>query len=600
MIESNPFCGVPAPLRAALDKRGFIELTPVQQAALAQESQSRNLRISSQTGSGKTVALGLRLAADMLERSDTGRREGPRALLITPTRELAVQVGEELRWLFAGIDGVAVEVVTGGTDAAGERRALARNPAVVVGTPGRLLDHLRRRSLRSASIEHVVLDEADQMLDMGFREELDAILEQLPEERQSHLVSATFPKAVEQLANRFQADPLHIQGSRPGEANADIRHLAHRIRPRDLPDALVNVLLLSPDERALVFVRRRLDATELARKLSEDGFSALPFSGELTQAQRTQTLESFKSGSIRVLVATDVAARGIDIPKIDIVIHADVPGEAEAYTHRSGRTGRAGRKGRSILLCPAHAERHARRVLSSAGIEADWQPVPTPEKIEKSLTKRVRRRLHANLGDGAIRSGKQTDYARSILENHDAVDVIAALLDMAQPDLPRPPVRIEEVREHTRAAGRTPQGRQRGGPGASGSSRGTPRGPYERFEVNWGRGRGATPDRILSHVCRRGRLDARDVGAIRIDPSRAVFEISAHKASDFEKLARRPDERDPHLMIRRVRFRPGSARSTKPLRWPGGFRAAQGANAEHGEGEGKYRGRSARAKAATS
>lgn len=556
MNENTPFEGVPAPLRAAMERRGFAALSAVQQAVLAAESSDRNLRISSQTGSGKTVALGLRLAADFMAgaagKARGPRRTGPAALLIAPTRELAVQVADELRWLFAEIPDADVVVVTGGTDQVRERKALARRPGLVVGTPGRLLDHMRTKALSCASIEHVVLDEADQMLDMGFREELEAILDQLPAERHSHLVSATFPRAVQRLADRFQTNPLHVEGTRLGEANADIQHVAHRIRPRDLEDALVNVLLLSPGARALVFVRKRVDATRLAERLAGDGFSALPFSGELSQAQRTQTLNSFKNGSVEILISTDVAARGIDIPSIDIVVHADVPADPETYTHRSGRTGRAGRKGRSIVLAPAHAERHVKRVFEGAKISADWRPVPRPEQIQRAITKKTRRELHGLLdGDGP--SERQTTYAKLLLEDRDPIDVIAALLDMAEPKLPRTPAEISEVPEAQQS--RTPH-KHTG-----------PRGPFHRFEVNWGKRQGATTNRVLSHVCRRGQLTSKEVGAIRIDQSRTIFEISVNASVSFEVLSQAPDARDPHLQIRKVRAMPGSARSAKPLHW---------------------------------
>ena len=557
MNEIQPFEDVPAPLRTAMQKRGFSELTAVQRAVLSAGGDTRNLRISSQTGSGKTVALGLRLAVDLAGAKQEGKRGGPLALLIAPTRELASQVADELRWLFEGLPWGGVEVVTGGTDHVRERRALARRPAVVVGTPGRLLDHMRNKVLSCSSLEHVVLDEADQMLDMGFREELEAILEQLPAERRSHLVSATFPRAVESLADRFQSDPLHVEGTRLGEANADIRHIAHLIRPRDLDKALVNVLLLSPGERVLVFVRRRIDATRLAEKLAKDGFSAMPFSGELTQAQRTQTLNAFKSGSIEVLISTDVAARGIDIPSIDVVIHADTPGDAETYTHRSGRTGRAGCKGRSVLFAPIQAERYLKRIFEEAGVKAEWRAVPTPEQIQRAVTKQTRRELHAILDSDAGPSEKQKTYAKLVLESREPEEVVAALLDMVEPRLPCDPARISEL-----TAGDARARRVAGGPRR-------PHGPYDRFELNWGKRQGATTNRVLSHVCRRGQLTSKDIGAIRVEQSRTTFEIRSDAAPEFERVSRAPDARDPHLSIRRVRFAPGSSRSKKPLRWHG-------------------------------
>ncbi len=574
MNEITPFEGVPAPLRASMEKRGFSELTAVQRAVLSAEGAGRNLRISSQTGSGKTVALGLRLAADFAAAADRhdARRAGPLALLIAPTRELAVQVAGELRWLFASIAGADVEVVTGGSDAVRERRALARRPGLVVGTPGRLLDHMRTKALSCASIDHVVLDEADQMLDMGFREELEAILDQLPAERHSHLVSATFPSAVQRLADRFQKNPLRVEGTRLGVANADIRHIAHRIRPRDVDSALINVLLLGRGERTLVFVRRRVDATRIAERLAGAGFSALPFSGELTQAQRTQTLSAFRNGSVEVLISTDVAARGIDIPNIGVVVHADVPTDSDTYTHRSGRTGRAGQKGRSIVLCPAHAERHMSRIHQTANVTAEWRPVPKAEQIQKALTKGTRRELHALLDAETGPSEKQAAYAKLLLEERDPGQVIATLLEMIEPKLPCPPQDIGDASEARPDA--------RGGPRA-------PRGNYHRFEVNWGKRHGATTNRVLSHVCRRGQLTSKEVGAIRIEYSRTTFEISEDAAGAFEKLSKTPDARDPGFAIRRVRSQPGSARSAKPMHWQnrqrtGGRPANRGADLRAG------------------
>ncbi|MFP6664784.1 MAG: DEAD/DEAH box helicase [Deltaproteobacteria bacterium] len=538
MNETNAFDALAAPLRATIEARGFTTLTEVQRAVLSSECAGRDLRISSQTGSGKTLALGLRLAEDFLAAAAAKtKRSGPLALLIAPTRELATQVAGELGWLLAKIPGANVEVVTGGSDFQRERHALARRPGMLVGTPGRLLDHLRRGTLSCESTQHVVLDEADQMLDMGFREELEAILEQLPAERHSHLVSATFPAAVKRLADRFQNNALHVQGTRLGAANEDIQHIVHRIRPFDTLNALVNVLLRSRGARTLVFVRRRTDTIELSERLGADGFSVRPFSGELSQSQRTQTLDSFRNGSVDVLISTDVAARGIDIPNIEMVIHADLPTDADSYTHRSGRTGRAGQSGRSILLMPAHAERHLRRVLDSARVEPQLLPVPTGHQIQRALTKHTRRELHTILDSEAGPPEKQLTYAEQLLEGHDPKLVIAALLELAEPKPVRPPAVLDEPHPASSRDRRPPRPRPQGG--------------FQRFEINWGRARGATPPRVLSHVCRRGQLTRDDVGAIRIGPLSTMFEISVDAASAFERLSRRPDARDPELSIRR-------------------------------------------------
>ena len=469
--SADPFSAAPPQLRAALARQGFTSLTAVQRAVLDAESAGRDLRISSQTGSGKTVALGLLLAPSLVTegaaRTAARRPAGPAALLIAPTRELAVQVGAELRWLYADLSGVAVAVVTGGTDPVRERSTLERGPAFVVGTPGRLLDHIRRGALDVSGVAHVVLDEADQMLDMGFREDLDAIVDHLPAERRAHVVSAMFPPAVRAFAGRFQPNALHVEGTRLGAANEDIAHVAHLVRPTDRYATLVNLLLRSLGQRTLVFVRRRVDATEVAERLTEDGFSAAAFSGELSQVQRTRTLHAFRNGTLQALISTDVAARGIDIPGISSVVHLDLPTDGATYTHRSGRTGRAGQKGLSVLLVPTTEHRRVEQLFARAPFELSWQPPPTAAEVRKAHTKRTRRRLHGLLdasadpqreesggdvveattpGSGDPPLDKHREYAKRLLEERDATEVVAALLALSEPPLPRDPIAIEAVR----------------------------------------------------------------------------------------------------------------------------------------------------------
>lgn len=547
----DPFSSIPAALRSAMTDRGFTELTAVQQAVVEARGEPKDLRISSQTGSGKTVALGIVLADHFLSRprasgrGDRAPRSGkrpipPEALVITPTRELAAQVRQELAWLYRDLPGVSVAVVTGGTAVVGERRELARSPRLVVGTPGRLLDHLRSGALDPSHVAHVVLDEADQMLDLGFKDELDAIVDELPAERRSHLVSATFPPQVRHLADRFQADPLHLQGTELGAANEDITHVAHVVRPGEAYAALVNLLLLAHGQRCLVFVRRRVDATDLAEMLGGDGFCAMPLSGDMAQAQRTRTLNAFRSGTVNVLISTDVAARGIDVPDITTVIHAEPPTDADVYTHRSGRTGRAGRKGRSVMLVPAPAERRIRRLLASARVDAQWQPVPNPSKVRKALTKHARRRLHQLLDAEQQPSEAEIAYARELLGSHSPEHLVATLLAMSEPEVPREPMAVSEVPKAEPArASRKPRG-------------------FVRFHITWGQRSGATPARLLSHVCRRGGISGQSIGAIKIEPRSAAFEVDEQVAAEFEERAKKRDPREPGLKI--SRFRPSQRR----------------------------------------
>ena len=333
-MVSDDLAATIGPIAAALRDKGFERLTPVQEAVLEPELDGRDLRISSQTGSGKTVAIGLAVRGIVADATEPG----PRVIVITPVRELARQVEEELRWLYAPV-GARVISVTGGSGYRDELRALRTRPAVVVGTPGRLRDHLERKSLDAARVAAVVLDEADRMLDMGFREEVEAILSATPEGRRTHLVSATFPREVKALADRFQNDPAIIQGTPLGAANQDIEHIIHLVQPDERLHALVNLLLLTPGAHTLIFARTRADVAEIADHLGEAGFVIGMLSGEMEQAERNRALAAFKAGRLDALVATDVAARGIDVVDIARVIHAEPPGDADAYTHRSGPMG---------------------------------------------------------------------------------------------------------------------------------------------------------------------------------------------------------------------------------------------------------------------
>ncbi|EDM80071.1 DEAD/DEAH box helicase-like protein [Plesiocystis pacifica SIR-1] len=656
--SASNFEGVPAPLAKAMRERGFTGLTSVQQAVLSPELRGHNLRISSATGSGKTMALGLALAESLLGDEARSRR-GPTALVITPTRELASQVRGELASLYSMVRGVEVEVVTGGVDIRGDWRRLARRPRVLVATPGRLLDHMRNdsgeRGVDCSDVSHVVLDEADQMLDMGFRDELDAIVAELPESRTSHLVSATFPREVRRLADAFQGDEARtVQGTALGAPHQDIEVTCYSVDMGNRYPALVNLMLLASGRRTLIFVRRRIDTDTLASQLASDGFSALPFSGELSQAQRTRTLEAFRSGIVNTLVATDVAARGIDVADIATVIHADLPTDHANYTHRSGRTGRAGRKGASWLLVPRRAEGRIRRLLSSAKVEPNWATPPTPKKIRKAVRKRTRRELNrlltteleaegsdaspaaegsapavegsAPAAEGSApavegpatteaETGAQTGteatpaaqtaeelaargprrnlaeadlaYAATLLERHDPQVLVATLLEMATPPLPREPMAIESKKSKGRRDrdrhdrdrdDRGPRRERRfdrqDRPERGGDRRRDDRGErrdkgrgrddfdfaeqpgYRRFEINWGQRGGATPGRLLAHLCRRGEITSRSVGAVRIGLRSSVFEVAVDVAETFARKAAKPDARDPKLKIRPAKAGP--------------------------------------------
>ncbi|CCD91394.1 fragment of putative DEAD-box cold-shock protein, ATP-independent RNA helicase (part 1) [Bradyrhizobium sp. ORS 375] len=373
------------PLARALAERNYDNPTPVQLAVLADDAVDRDLLVSAQTGSGKTVAYGLAMAANLLGDAERfGPAAAPLALIVAPTRELALQVQRELAWLYQHA-GARVVSCVGGMDPRREQRELEAGAHIVVGTPGRLCDHLRRGRLDISELKAVVLDEADEMLNLGFREDMEFILETTPETRRTLLFSATFPRGIVALAKQYQDDAFRIEVEGDEGGHADIEYRAIRIAPGDAEHAVVNLLRFYEAPSAIVFCNTREAVRHLQAALLERGFSVVALSGELTQNERTMALQSLRDGRSRVCVATDVAARGIDLANLDLVVHAELPNDPEVMQHRSGRTGRAGRKGVSVLLVPPARRRRAEMLLNLAGIEAVWGRRRRPTRSASSI-----------------------------------------------------------------------------------------------------------------------------------------------------------------------------------------------------------------------
>ena len=373
-----PFSSLPPLLSEALSARGYSAPTPVQAAVLEAEP-GRDLIVSAQTGSGKTVAFGLAMASELLENGALPFIREPLALVIAPTRELALQVSRELVWLY-GKAGARIATCVGGMDPSKERRSLSQGAHIVVGTPGRLRDHLERGALDLTALRVAVLDEADEMLDMGFREDLEEILDATPGERRTLLFSATMPKPIVALAKRYQKDAVRISTVGEDRGHGDISYQAMAVAPADIENAVVNLLRLHEAESALLFCATRDNVRRLHSSLTERGFSAVALSGEHSQSERNHALQALRDARARVLVATDVAARGIDLPNLSLVIHVELPRDAETLQHRSGRTGRAGKKGTAILIVPYPRRKRVESVLRGARIEAEWIKPPTPEE----------------------------------------------------------------------------------------------------------------------------------------------------------------------------------------------------------------------------
>jgi ATP-dependent RNA helicase DeaD len=527
-------------LLPALAARGFSEPTPVQAAVLAAALTGKDLLVSSRTGSGKTVAFGLLVADGALRAAERFPAPGaPLALVVAPTRELAAQVERELTWLYAGAGGRVTSCV-GGMDPRREARALGLGVHVVVGTPGRLRDHLERGTLDLSALATVVLDEADEMLDMGFREELEAILDATPPARRTVLFSATLPRPILELARRYTREPARVAADPIAEAHADIEYRAHLVAPREREHAVVNVLRALEPPSALVFRATREAVQHAAASLAERGFEVVAISGELTQPERTRALKALRDGRARVLVATDVAARGLDLPGIALVLHADLPRDPQALQHRSGRTGRAGRKGLALFLASPAERFRLERMLRESGIAAAWSPVPSPEEIRA----RDGERLAADVAALAADAGdEERDAARRLLAEHEPMALAVALVRRERGRLPAP----EELPETARAVREAPAR-----PGPKTPRRGAPA-EVVWFRLTLGRERKADPKWILPLVCRRGGVTRDQIGKIQVLPRETRFEVARAAAAAFAKAAGRPDPRMPEARIERVR-----------------------------------------------
>lgn len=518
-----PFPQLPPPVGAALAEQGYADPTAVQAAVLAEEALGRDLVVSAQTGSGKTVAFGLAMAERLL--ADTGESwsRAPGALVIAPTRELALQVSRELTWLY-GKASVRITTCVGGMDAAKERRALVAGTQIVVGTPGRLRDHLERGALDLSALHHVVLDEADEMLDMGFRDDLEEILDATPENRRTLLFSATMPKAIVALARRYQQDALRISTVTENQGHGDISYEAVAVSPADIEAAVINLLRFHEAETAILFCATRDSVRRLHASLVERGFAAVALSGEHSQNERNAALQALRDQRARICVATDVAARGIDVPSLSLVVHVDVPRDAEVLQHRSGRTGRAGRKGTAVLIVPYPRRKRVEGLLRGARVKAEWVPVPGADAIRERDRQRLLEELKApaEYGDG------DRALAEQILATMEPMDVALALVRACSRSAPEP----EELLERTAATAAVPSGHREG---------------FEDvlwFRMNVGRNQNADPRWILPLLCRRGHISRNEIGAIRISAHESYFQIPKAVAAKFSAAVKRTASAD--------------------------------------------------------
>jgi len=534
---------IAAPLAAALSARGYETLTPVQQAMLAPGVAGRDALVSAQTGSGKTVAFGMAIAPDLLRGADRLLfADVPMALIIAPTRELALQVARELDWLYAET-GAQIATCVGGMDYRTEKRALDRGAHIVVGTPGRLRDHIDRGSLDLSGLRAAVLDEADEMLDLGFREDLEFILAAAPPERRTMMFSATVPPAIAALAKDFQRDALRIQTQGEARQHVDIEYRALNVSTRDREHAIFNVLRFYEARTAIVFCKTRVNVNHLFARMGNRGFQVVALSGELSQQERTHALQSLRDGRARVCIATDVAARGIDLPGLDLVIHADLPANSETLLHRSGRTGRAGSKGVSVLIMTPSEFKKAQRLLQGARVVAEWAKAPSADE--------VRAKDEVRLLDHAALMQPVTD---------DEQAMVAAILDRVGPE--QAAAAFARLWRDGRSAPEELIDLSGPAPAAP-----KPRGEFGAsvwYAINVGRSGRAEARWLLPKICDAGGITKDGIGAIRVQEDETFVQIALALAPRFGEGM----ELEPGVTLRRIAGEPNLDAPVKPRAKP--------------------------------
>ena len=524
---------VPA-LSAAIAARGYDTLTAVQSAMLEERARDRDLLVSAQTGSGKTVAFGIAIAPALMGEADRLPPAGrPLGLVIAPTRELAIQVRRELEWLYADA-GAKIASCVGGMDMRAERRALDQGAHIVVGTPGRLRDHITRHGLDMSDLRAVVLDEADEMLDLGFREDLEFILSEAPAERRTLMFSATVPAQIEQLARKFQKKAERIEVLSEGAQHDDIEYRTILVSPSERDGAVINSLLYFDATNTLVFCATREAVKRLTSRLANRGFRVVSLSGELSQAERTNALQAMRDGRARVCVATDVAARGLDLPNLDLVIHADLPSNPETLLHRSGRPGRAGRKGICAIIVPHHRRGSATRLLRLANLKSQQMNAPSAADIDR----KVRERIVADPALSEPLTEDEASFAAELLASHGPEKLAAAYIRQQLSMQPAPEDLSDgPVTPHDPSKGERPDTRFQNG---------------DWFVISVGRKQRAEPRWLLPLICKAGGVTKSAIGSIRILDTETRFEVAPDQADAFAKAIAKPGAVEKGVSIARL------------------------------------------------
>ncbi len=565
-VEGFNGLGLSPSLLATLASLGYEEPTPIQREAIPPLLAGRDLLGQAETGTGKTAAFALPLLERIhRERTVDDDSRRARALILVPTRELAMQVAEAVHKYGHAAFGTCVVPVYGGQAIQQQLRALRRGVDVLVATPGRALDHIRRRSIDLSDTRFVVLDEADEMLDMGFAEDLEAILDALPKERQTALLSATIAPRVASIAERHLNDPVRVKIHREKTATGEVprvRQTAYVVSREHKLTALGRVLDIEDPASAIIFCRTRGEVDQLSESLSAHGYRAAALHGGLTQEQRDRVMRRFREGTVELLIATDVAARGLDIENVSHVVNYDVPMSPDAYVHRIGRTGRAGRAGAAITFAEPRERRYLRNIEQLTKQTINTESVPTIVDLRARKLEMTRAALQELLVAGDLDGYRVV--AETLGEEYDVMDVATAAIKLAHEarsgagardsdDVEIPEVGVPRADV---SGGRIkPKGkRERGSPGA----RKEHRGDVTRLYIGLGRSSGVRPGDIVGAIANEAGVSPKGIGSIDITDKFAIVEVQEDEAKSIIAALRGTTLRGKKVTVREDRGVRGS------------------------------------------
>ncbi|WP_047684438.1 MULTISPECIES: DEAD/DEAH family ATP-dependent RNA helicase [Xenorhabdus] len=523
--------GLSAPILSALQDMGYEKPSPIQQQCIPHLLNGRDVLGMAQTGSGKTAAFSLPL----LHNIDAELR-APQILVLAPTRELAVQVAEACSDFSKHMRSVNVVALYGGQRYDVQLRALRQGPQVVVGTPGRLLDHLKRGTLDLSNLRGLVLDEADEMLRMGFIEDVENIMSQIPAEHQTALFSATMPEAIRRITRRFMNEPQEVRIQTSVTNRPDISQSYWSVYGMRKNEALVRFLEAEDFDAAIIFVRTKNATLEVAEALERNGYNSAALNGDMNQALREQTLERLKDGRLDILIATDVAARGLDVDRISLVVNYDIPMDAESYVHRIGRTGRAGRAGRALLFVENRERRLLRNIERTMKLTIPEVELPNAELLSQRRLEKFAANVQQQLESSDLDQYRALLSKLGTSDELDMETLAAALLKMAQgerslilpPDPVRRPRREFNDRDDRRRNGNGFGERDRGDKGDRGDRPRRERrdvGDMELYRIEVGRDDGVEVRHIVGAIANEGDISSRYIGNIKLFATHSTIEL---------------------------------------------------------------------------